>query len=88
VKKTLSIEDHQRLAQHLRTIAAELSTVMEIVSGCGLVSRVGNRLYAAGKKLREVKSVLDGVMARDHRDDPLASPGVYYGREGQCGDGR
>lgn len=91
MKQKLTIKDHALLARHLRSIAAEITAIREVVSGYNLVSSVGRRLFATENKLRELKSILDDVMFRDHPDDPRANPDVYYGRVdrgyGEASDG-
>jgi len=89
MKKTLGIEVHFRLAGRLRRISLDLRAIQKEVSGYGLGSRVGQKVFAVDRKLAVLKSVLDDVLFRDHPDDPRTTPEVYYGTaapstEGAC----
>ncbi len=87
MRKTLTIDDHMRLAGHLRNISREIRAIHEIVSGHRLVSRIGRRLFAVENKLSELKNSLDDVMFRDHDGDARCSPAIYYGNP-EIGHGR
>jgi hypothetical protein len=74
------MEDHLLLAKHLRNIEREISRARDVVFGQGLVTRVGQRIFALDKKLSELKCALDGLMFRDHPNDKRTRPKVYYGQ--------
>ena len=79
MKKKLTMEDHRRLARHLRNIRAEISAIREVISGYHLISSVGTWMFGVDNKLRAMKSALDSIMRRDHLSDVGASTDVYYG---------
>ena len=78
----LTVEEHLSLARSLRNIGNEITAVRGIVCGHGVVTRVGQRIFAVDRKLSELKCALDGLMVRDHPNDPRTQPDVYYGPSG------
>jgi hypothetical protein len=75
--KKLSLDEHRNLAASLRSIRRGISEIYNTISGCRLTTRVGQKLYGAELRLREVKSELEAVLFRDHPAE--ASLDVYYG---------
>jgi hypothetical protein len=78
MKKKLTVDDHLRLAAHLRAIRQEMRAIRAVVYGCGLVTQVGTPLYAVETRLRRVKLALDHVLYRDHGDYPHYTAAVYW----------
>jgi len=81
MRKKLTIDDHRRLAAHLRAIRDQMSAIRAEVFGFGLVTRVGTPLYAAETRLRKVKLALDHVLYRDHGDYPHDTGAIYWAAE-------
>ena len=77
--KTLTPEQHLRLAQHLRNIENEITGIRDVIFRCGQMTRVGQRVFALNRKISEIKSALDDVMFRDHPNDARTQQDVYYG---------
>lgn len=75
----LTVDEHILLATYLRNIRKEIAAIRNLTAGRGLITRVGQRVYAADRKLGELTSALDDVMFRDHQDDPRTRQDVYYG---------
>ncbi len=78
----LTVDEHLAIAQALRNIGNEIAAVRGIIFGRGVVTRVGQRIFAVDRKLSELKCALDGLMFRDHPNDPRTQPDVYYGPSG------
>jgi hypothetical protein len=79
MNKKLTVEEHLLLAQHLHHIGKEITGIRHVISGRGLVGKVGQRVFAVDNKLRELKCALDSLMFRDHPDDARTRPDVYFG---------
>ena len=71
-RKTLSLDEHRKLAASLRSIRRGISEIYNTISGCRLTTRVGQKVYGVELKLRAVKNELELVMVRDHRGAALA----------------
>ena len=80
--KKLTMQEHISLARAIRNIQNEIAGIRAAIDGHGLLSSVGQRIFALEKRLSDVKCSLDTVMFHDHPKDPLARPEVYYGRSG------
>jgi hypothetical protein len=79
MRNKLTMEDHLIIAKYLRNIDREITSVRGVVFGRGVVTRVGQRVFAVDRKLSELKCVLDGLMFRDHPNDKRTQPKAYYG---------
>jgi len=86
MRKTLSMEDHFRLAGRLRRISLDLRAIQNDIAGHGLGCRDGQKVLVVHRKLAGLKSALDDVLFRDHSDDPRTTPEVYYGATGSPAD--
>lgn len=76
--KKLSLDEHRKLAASLQSMRRSIGEIYNTISSCRLTTRVGQKVYCAKLRLREIKSELEAILFRDHPAE--TSLEIHYGR--------
>ena len=82
MRRKLTVEEHLRMAEHLRRIDTEMNCIRDFIFGLGVMTRLAQRVMTVNQKVTALRCALDSALFRDHPNDGRTQPSVYFGEHG------